>query len=98
MERPRVATVEVGPTEPMKKNFPDDRRVILLSSPKVEDEARCRISGDDEDVGPTSVEELAWSLDRPDLWLQNRGEGGGELRRKRVGAQIWRSGGRRRRI
>jgi len=65
MERPRDATVEVEPTEPMKKDFPDDRRVILLPSPEVKDEARCRIPEDGEGDGPTSVEELGWSLDGP---------------------------------
>jgi len=45
MEKPRfatvrVATIEVGPTEPKKKDFSDDRRVILMPSPDVDDEAR----------------------------------------------------------
>ena len=69
-----------------------------MSSPEVEDEARCRIPGDGEDVRPTSVEELPWRLDRPDLWLQDKGGGEGELQRMRDGARIWQSGGRGRRI
>jgi hypothetical protein len=35
------------------KNTPGDRRIYVLLSPVVEDEARCRIRSGDEDIRPT---------------------------------------------
>jgi len=59
--RPRQASVEGGATELVRKRAPSDRRLSLMSSPEVEDEAPSRVPGGDEDVAATPHKEPSGS-------------------------------------
>ena len=54
-------SVEGGATEPVRKRASSNRRVNLLPSPEVVDEAPSRVQDGDEVVVPTPDKELSGS-------------------------------------